>query len=424
MVPLLAYLFNFVTGNLLMSQRILSGLGCILLLYSLLYIMNKENYESRQKFLILLIFAISPWFFDSILSMHFDAISISIILLFTYKALKKPGKYFLYGFFIGVSFWFRFHFMIYSLLFPIVILISTHDKKSFFQAGLGVIASLAIPHILSYLTYNQILLGNQKFIIAQYFGFANWDYEFSQRIETMSIKEILQQSNLFISVVRNVIWFIENILFFVIIASFVNFKKIGSKKILIVFLSISIFILFFLFIRGYTYRLTLGLVVSFLLLIPFMEIYSLNRIILLASVLILYLFIPEAKLIRDNYRRIREHRYIYNKVSQTIELSKTSDNEILALGEMYNFSNRNLEYSENVQDGWIVRFEPVISRYKLIDIHNLYREDVQNKIREYNYVIQKKTDFNYKKLDLGKDYDIAYSDNIIDIFEKRNKDSD
>ena len=423
MVPLMAYLFTLVTDNLLLSQRIMSGLACFLLLFTMLYIMNKEGYRQKHKSLILIFFAISPWFFDTILSMHFDAIPLSIILLFTYISLKKPGNYLLYGFLIGLSFWFRFHFMIYSLLFPLIILINTRKIKPFIEAGLGVIISLSIPHILTYIAYNQLSLGNQKFIIAQFFGIADWGYEFSQKIEKMSIGDIFQQANVIGSVVRKSISFIESILFFIIIASFVNFKKIIKEKKMMAFFAVSLFILFFVFIRGFTYRLTLGLAVPLLLLIPDMDVKSLNRKILLITVVILYLFIPEAKLIRDYYNKIQEHQYIYKKVSQTIDLDKSSGNRILALGEMYNFSDRNLEFSNTILDGWIVRFKPVMDRYDLIDIHNIYRKDVMEKIRQYDYVIQKKTDYNYKPLKLSDTHKLLHSDQVINIFTRKSQGS-
>jgi len=59
----------------------------------------------------------------------------------------------------------------------------------------------------------------------------------------------------------------------------------------------------------------------------------------------------------------------------------------------------------------------------LIDIHNIYRKDVMEKIRQYDYVIQKKTDYNYKPLKLSDTHKLLHSDQVINIFTRKSQGS-
>jgi hypothetical protein len=391
--PLLNYMLTAITGNLLVSQRIISAfftLGafvlCERIISSTLHIHDKLN-----KVYILGFMALSPWAIESIVSVHLDIASISFVLCGILMANCKKKRWFiLSGLFISMSMWFRFHFLLYTILYPIVVY-AMNIHRDGLKKGLlslaGLSAGIVLPHMLSYLAYGTWFFANQKLIFAQSAGILEWTNSYAQQLKLMSYWDIIgaiSWAGYFKNFIRGLLEPVCVLPFLFVCSSFFIItiykvfwgnpqkKKIlcgtwldtGEYKTLILIVYVITSTLPFLFIRGFTTRLESALFITGIPILSFVIHSQKTRHFFL--LLILFFFINWSHIALDRMYVAEPHRqHLLARITDDIERSiplearKNQYDKILVGLEVYNRQNPWLSFSPEIVGGWVAHFPPL-----------------------------------------------------------------
>lgn len=170
--PLMLYGLTLLTDDLLVSQRILCGIFTLLafvFLQKLLFdrLGLPKNFFTR---LCLWVLAATHLFFELATYPHLDILPIALLMICLYYL---PGRNFIHslwlGFLLGIGFWFRFHFLSFSVLLPF--LGFWLAGRSRWKAGLGLAVgtavSVAVPFVVSKFFLGIWSMANQKSVLQE-----------------------------------------------------------------------------------------------------------------------------------------------------------------------------------------------------------------------------------------------------------------
>jgi hypothetical protein len=415
--PLLNYLLTTITGNLLLSQRIIAAFFtlsalvlCERIISSTLCIKDRTN-----KAFVLGFMAISPWAIESMLSVHLDIASITFVLCGILMAsCQKKSWLILSGLFVSMSYWFRFHFLIYTLLYPIFVY-GMNIRRDGLKKGLlslvGLSAGILLPHVLSYLAYGAWSFTNQKMIFANAAGILDWSNGFARQLELMTysdiigsiswaqyckifLKDLLEPmrifpflfvcSSFFLITIYKVFW-VDNQKKKVLWGAWVDTSEF---KILVMILYIITSTLPFIFIRGLTLRLESALFITGIPVFAFIiDSQKTRRFFIL---LILFLFINwsffSAHRIADKLYKQNLLARITDDIERAIpaETRKKHYNKILAGLEVYNRQNPYLSFSPEIMGGWLAHFPPLIQKFGQVEFMTLH---LNRNYEKFKYII-------------------------------------
>jgi hypothetical protein len=195
----MCWLATKITGDLFVSQRIISSLFSIIFTFVLMrMIRNASICFTKGIVARIFVFLCNPWILELALSVHLDIIPITLILGSVTFALKQrnPFTFLITGFIIGASYWFRFHFLTYAMFFPVIVYLLTKHNKTNFQAVvcavISSVISISIPHVLCMAAFGVFSISNEKFVLAYALGVVDWTYESALKLESISTSDLFR----------------------------------------------------------------------------------------------------------------------------------------------------------------------------------------------------------------------------------------
>lgn len=408
--PLLNYLLTAITGNLLVSQRIISAfftlstfILCERIITSTLHIKSKTN-----TLLVLGFMAVSPWSIESILSVHLDIVSISFVLCgILMTNCKKKRWVILSGFLVSMSVWFRFHYLLFTLLYPVLVYamnIRQEGLKKGLLSLIGLLPGILIPHILSYFAYGSWFFSNQKLIFIRSIGIMNLSNSFAQQSELIHYSDIVNSISWTRYGINCLTLLFEPMVIFpflFVCSSFIlitiyNKKKnhLGTLadpsefKICLMIIYILASTLPFIIIRGLTLRLESALFLTAIPIVTFIiDSQNTRRFFFL---LIVFLFINWSKnsidIISLNYTKHKLKSRMTDDIERAIpvEVRRNEYDKILVGLDVYNRQNPYLSFSPEIMGGWFAYFPPLVRKFGRVEFRTLH----QNKNYErFKYII-------------------------------------
>lgn len=414
--PLVQYLLTKITGNLLVSQRILSGIFTLWALLISKKIM-KDIFPVKSKLALLSVlcfFIMTPWYLSAIVSVHLDVAAITFILLgITLLNAPKAIVFFWSGMLVSISYWFRFHFLIYVILYPVVVyLFNLGDKrriKAMFCA-LGVIVGSLIPHILCFISYGAMSIINQKGVLTLMAGiYDSHSLGYIKRIPEILDGYLFGEVSLarlffrFISALTDV----RVILLLAFYAIFIGERCLRARQIqhreraeeTTIFFKLIVLIIYtlmsvlpFVYIRGATVRLWSALFMVSLPICAYIA-STLKRqyYIVMLLFVVSSLWASYNLLVHFNSKNkyFENMSYALESVIPPNEL-KVNFDKILMVTEYYNKYNKYLMFHSAVIGGWPVYFKPLIERFGRIDLYNLFESKAYQK---FDYIVLDKRIF-------------------------------
>ncbi len=149
-LPLSSYWLTQLTGDLLVSQRIIcaaaAGVSLVLvdqIMASLLGVTSR-----RLRFASIALMLCSPWMLDSLTSTHMDIVSICFVLCgIRCLLVRQPAMHLVGGFVVAMSCWFRFHYLLYVLLYVPLTMVCRLGQQPVRRA-LWVIAGIVLANLV------------------------------------------------------------------------------------------------------------------------------------------------------------------------------------------------------------------------------------------------------------------------------------
>jgi hypothetical protein len=356
-LPALSYALTGITGDLLLTQRLLSGGFALLAYWLVLQIFTRRlggtfHWPAFAGALLLLF---NFTFFILVISCHWDIVPITAVLFGIWKLQQlSPRNAFWVGLVVAAGYWFRFHFLGFALLYPVLVLVLMENRSWKVPAivALGCAVCIALPHGLTLLTFGQFSLSNQAAVISEMFTKVNYDCDYERALKKLPVGDLLKTGNwaeVLRTFYKDLTFYLEISLFLIAFVSFLftslvkktrlqwRFRSSTAKQIVWIAVYVSVCTLPFIFLRGITGRL-LGafLLPAFPLFLWLMCRYGrLMAGITLALILILPLRLSSHYSYYRNYAR--QHRQDFDMVSKHIPKTVFRDTPERVLITEYEF---------------------------------------------------------------------------------------
>ena len=399
--PLSCWILTKWTGDILISQRMINTGFTLVFLFSLLSLLSFMNIKmcSNKKAMLLSVFLFtSPWIIDLVLSMHIDIAPIALLfagIVLNVKYRDKAAALFLAAILVGSSYWFRFHFLSFALLFPVFsILYRANGGKQWRSLIItisGIIISIALPHFLNHAVYGQFSISNEKFVLAQALGIADWSNEFAQKLEKMTVPEMFKDFNAALFIAKYGYNFLKSgIAAFLLIYGVFLFRYIkknrfqktaifttGSNEFVLLLIAAYaiIAVVPFTFIRGFTYRLEAAFVcLMFPLLLWAFTRYPIRKLRIIIAVL-LVIFTYHHLVFWQQFITNRATLVHYSKVipeNIPVTVLQNNSEEIICCVDYYNPNNKYRLCNPMVFAGWGVRFKPFVENFGFLNLSDPY----------------------------------------------------
>jgi hypothetical protein len=443
--PLFCWLTTKITGDLFISQRLISSLFSLLFVLVLLRMIRALGFHfTKRNIALLFVFLFSPWMLEIVLSVHLDIIPITLIFTAVLLILvqKKPITFLTAGFIAGAAYWFRFHFLTYAMLFPVLTYFLTKHCRSNFQtfilSGVGSAISIIIPQLLCMATYGVFSISNEKFVLANALGIVDWTYESALKLETLNMIDIFRNLDIKTYVLKYGYHFIKSglfsiaIIFLIFIFEYIKKKKNGKLNIFdfsneqgqLLLLALLAFFAFvpFTLVRGFTYRLEAAFVFW---IIPVMLWLLTNSTIRVARITVVVLLIGityQQKSFWDTFTLNKATIVkIASGVSEKIPISilKNEPERIICCVDYYNPYNKYLLCNPMVFAGWGVRFIPFVEHFGYLNLSDPYANNIYTNAK-YIIIPANPQYFKYAS-DLVSLNKVVFKDNNILILSKGEK---
>ncbi len=429
--PLLNFILTKITGNLLISQRILSALFTMGAFFLCERIM-RTLFQLKNRMIMtvtLVAMALSPWTSESILSVHLDIASVFFVLA-GLLMMNSPdrGRLVLAGFLITISAWFRFHYLIFILLFPLLVYAIHARHRGFQKAGytlIGIIPGLLIPYILNYAAYGHWFISNHKMILALSGGILKLTNNFAPQLENMSYSQMASLISWPLYLSQRWEMLIETRVMLPLIVMGISYavillwngramtgeaeKKTDSLSILntveyngfLIFMYLMLSVFPFVLIRGLTFRLESAFFIPF---IPIMALMLESRMTRRYYIVILiYLMVNWGQMTMESIEKKHDHSRVQERIAREVErvippeIRKLYSHEILNGMEVYNRENPYLLFSPVVTGGWMVHSRPLADHFGRVDLETLHHN---YNYKRYRYIIlAKRPSFSFWQYD-------------------------
>lgn len=187
------------TGNLLISQRLMCTAGGLLAVFAserLMRVVLKVS-SRRVRFWTLLGFLLNGYMASALLSTHLDIVPVGLCLLgFSMLAEKRPTSQLIAGLALAAATWFRFHFLLFPLLYVAILAIVHWKDSPWNKAGwgaVGVALGLATPVALCYAAHGVPTMSNQRLILAMLTPDFSWTVGYQLELDQQSYVELMSQ---------------------------------------------------------------------------------------------------------------------------------------------------------------------------------------------------------------------------------------
>lgn len=195
--PLANYLLTRATGDLLVSQRLLAAAGAVVAILAADLLMRRllelRDYRLRVAFLLGMIF--SPWMVESLVSVHLDIIPIALVLAALGLLARGDCRGYLFGGLLaGMGYWFRFHYLGYSLLYVLLIPVlrgRRAGKREVAAAVGGVGISVVGPSLICLAFHGVPVPSNQKAVLAGLTHSYSRTLEYQRAIDELGFGQIV-----------------------------------------------------------------------------------------------------------------------------------------------------------------------------------------------------------------------------------------
>lgn len=184
----LCYALSQITGDLQVAQRLLTGIFSLISI-GLIYRIAFDHLKAPKdaiSFLALGLLAGSYFYLDLSLSPHMDIIPITLLLWVIFRSHKTTGSQLLLsGAILGMTYWFRFHFLLPALAFPFWALFYFKELR-LQRAGwllAGVLPAVAVPFVLTRMAFGKWSVSNQKALLGEMIYGENWDCDFQYALQ-------------------------------------------------------------------------------------------------------------------------------------------------------------------------------------------------------------------------------------------------
>lgn len=343
---------------------------------------------------------------EIVLSVHLDIIPITLIFAAVSLVLmqKKPFTFLIAGFVAGAAYWFRFHFLTYAILFPVLTYFLTKHGKSNIQAvvfaSIGSAISIIFPQLLCMAAYGVFSISNEKFVLAYALGIVDWTYESALKLETLNTIDLFRNFDIKIYVLKYGYHFIKSGLFPIIIIFLIficeYFKKNKNEKLSIfdfsnkhgqlLLLACYAFFTFvpFTLVRGFTYRLEAAFVFWIIPVILWLLTNSSKRVMQITVVVLLIGIIYQQKTFWDAFAVNKATIVtVANDVSGKIPISilKNEPERVICCVDYYNPYNKYRLCNPMVFAGWGVRFEPFIEKFGFLNMTKPFNNEIYSKAK-------------------------------------------
>ena len=201
--PLLCYLLTSLTGNLLVAQRLLSAVGVLAVLLATGSILRRvagmQNRWARVAALTALM--ASYWVVQLSVSTHLDVLPLACVLV-AVRLSWRADRWSLIaaGFLAGMSFWFRFHFLIYAVLFPVYVAVALRHGERVRRTVtvvLGLSGALMVVGLMNLAATGSFRGSNASLQFALNLPDFQWSVDYMLQVQRMSFLEVLKQVDVF-----------------------------------------------------------------------------------------------------------------------------------------------------------------------------------------------------------------------------------
>jgi len=416
--PLANHLLTVVTNNLLFSQRILSAVGSVgvvIFAERMMVLLFRVN-GRRTRMLFLLALISSPWMLEAMVSVHLDVIPIALTMAaLSLLPAARPSRYLLAGFVITMGYWFRFHFLLYALLYIFIVYLYRRKEKGFssaFWTAVGFLLSFSVSAVLSYLATGKIMSPNSSLQFSLNLPDFNWSMDYMLALENKGVTDIFTGVNLLLIFVRAVARILASaplsVLLFLFSLLFVSgFRKawasspssvlIKTAKSMLITLQdphllVMCFVVFpFIFlviVRGITVRLEACL---FFILFPVLASLFRHRSPQVISGLVAAIVVLSLAQIPGSLQHYQRETRGWNKIDREIgsvipqDIRKNSPELILnTIFDYQNKYNRYWGFNPVLIGGWPVLSRPLRDEFGILDIARLH---LDNSYKEFLYII-------------------------------------
>jgi hypothetical protein len=404
--PLSCWLLTKTTGDLLISQRSLNALFTMLYVMLLLRMVHFFLGRLTGKSVgCLILFICSPWILDAALSAHMDIIPITLVFTAVFLITHRKGRavYIAAGVMAGASYWFRFHFLPMSLSFPLLAFALANERKERIRGLLtttaGVIAAIAIPHILCMLAYGVFGISNERFVLAYALGAVDWTYESAVRLSQMTTAELFRSFDPLWFILSYGYHFIISGLFPLMLIVVISFRNYFHEKretfhgflagsdpyraMILIALWAGITMIPFSLVRGFTYRLEAAFVL-FVIPVVARTIADASKSTALIT-LALFISMMTMQHLRFWQGFLAEKTAVVDikrNVERTIPdaiLKNRPGSIIICFVNYYNPYNKYHLCNPMVVSGWGARFGPFIDRFGLLNLTDPFDSDIYKK---------------------------------------------
>jgi hypothetical protein len=400
--PLLNYLLTKLTGDLLISQRILGFLGagcCLVFADRAMRRLFAVPTPVRTAFLLAMIG--TPWMVGSLVNVALDIIPIALTLAaVSMLGARRLSHYFMAGLVASAASWFRFHFAGYAVVFIALVAVHSWRRGSAAKAamtGLGVTVGFAVPVLLTELAFGVPSVTNQKLIVALLMPSFSYSVQFQSTLNALPWSTILSS----IHWPKIIVWRFYQLLEWIPFVLFMSLcvvhlagllrqrasftsgwpplknifrsaSSLRSEPTVTVILFILAAILPFLLLRELTLRLESAL---FLVAFPWLAaVYSLQRQrlgagLVLAIILVAFAGIPSLVFGYVNIRRSFEQmdREVRSVIPASVAMNAPKK-VVDALTDYPNRYNRYWLWNPVVTGGWPARWAPLGKEYGVLDL--------------------------------------------------------
>jgi hypothetical protein len=421
----LCYALSEIMPNLQIAQRLLTGVFSML---SLLFIYKISFHQlgvlkDRKSLLAIGLLAGSYFYMDMALSPHMDIIPISLLLWVISRLDKTTGQQlFLSGVLLGMTYWFRFHFLLPALVFPFWAIIYFREAKArrVFWLFAGILPTIALPFLFTRFAFGMWSVSNQKALLGEMIYGENWDCDFQYALQHIKWSQLWADFELIEAVRRfasDFTYHTEMSLVLVMLLTYLFTERFPFRenrneilrKIALVLIFLMTCILPLLFIRTATTRLMAMLILPAF---PFMlalvrrkpDIYM--AMILLLGLTFLWRNISQCMAMWTRQQKMREDIILLEKHAGKTAM-RSYPESIYVSEEFFNPYNRFHLLNPALTHAWPCRYAPFREQFGVLRPADLH---VPGTRPIFDYLIfthrPNNTLFEYSEKELLQHYDL------------------
>jgi hypothetical protein len=365
----------------------------------------------------------------------------------------RPAWHLIAGFLITIGSWFRFHYISFAFLYPLLVAIyhwSDQRGKRALWTVIGVLLGLSVPAILCYTVFGVFSISNQKLQFAINAPDFSWSVPYFQRLENLSLLDLIRQIS-WTRLLGRFVWIClraEFLIFLVIIALHLLSSRpplqsranqegsrnwirtvtdIGKKPSATLCLYLMLSVLPLLFIRGLALRHE---VTVFIIAFPLLGfIYSTDKNRYQVGLLLALLLVSISMDVGFAMNKLNRTKYLNSTTKEILRIVPNSvlkqrPEKVFSSVEFYNPHDQYRLCSPVITGGWTLLSESMRESYGVMDVRRMH-EDKDRLNELFEYIILRRnpreggTRARYNAAMLSLDARYYYTERFVIIHLKR-----